>query len=138
MDSAIESDKNKALAKTHIDYLGNYLDKIHQISHKGVHAELSRIEAIKAVFHTYLMVADILEYLKKDVQKTTSKLNIHNASLDELESVLGISRNLAKEIIKLRVGRRVLDLSSLGTIKGISKKAISLAEKNLSFSPINF
>ncbi len=136
MDNSIESESNKELAKTHVDYLGSYLQRIHKVSNKGVHTDLARIEAIKAVFHTYLMVADILNYLKKDTNQQSKKLNIHTATLDELESVLGITRTQAKEIIKLRVQRGVLDPNLLAAIKGIGNKTVSKAEELLSFEPI--
>lgn len=136
MTDAIKSESNRELAKSHIDYLGSYLEKVHSLSNKGVHANLTKIEAVKAVFHTYLMVADILDYLKKDVSQKDKKLNIHSASLDELESILGISRNLAKEIIKLRVEFGILDLARLATVKGIGKKTLALAKKVLSFEPV--
>jgi hypothetical protein len=61
MDDFVESESNRELAKAHVDYLGSYLERTHKISNKGVHASVTRIEAIKAVFHTYLMVADILD-----------------------------------------------------------------------------
>ncbi|HEX8399300.1 MAG TPA: helix-hairpin-helix domain-containing protein, partial [Pyrinomonadaceae bacterium] len=135
MDASIESESNRELAKTHVDYLGNYLENVHKLSNKGVHATLTRIEAIKAVFHTYLTVADILNYLNKDLSQKDKKLNVHTATLDELESVLGISRNLAKEIVKLRVDFGILDLNRIATIKGIGKKTLTLAEQVLSFEP---
>jgi DNA uptake protein ComE-like DNA-binding protein len=133
---SIESESNKELAKAHVDYLGSYLERAHRLGHKGVHADLSRTEAIKAVLHTYLLVADILDYLKKDATRASKRLNIHTASLDELESVLGISRTLAKEIVKRRVEYGVLDTARLATIKGISQRTVSLAEQLLSFEPI--
>jgi len=136
MDESIESESNKELAKAHVDYLGSYLERANKLGHKGVHADLSRTEAIKAVFHTYLLVADILDYLKRDATKASKRLNIHTASLDELESVLGISRAVAKEIIKQRVEYGVLDTARLATIKGIGQKTVSLAEQLLSFEPI--
>jgi len=84
-----------------------------------------------------LLVADILDYLEKDANKTSKLLNIHTASLDELESILGISRAIAKEIIKRRVEYGVLDTARLATIKGIGQKTIIQAEKVLSLSQSN-
>lgn len=136
MDQAIESDRNRDLAKAHVDYLGAYVEKIHKLTNKGVHAEVTHIEAVKAVFHTYLMVADILDYLRRDESHKPQKLNIHTASLDELESVLPIKRDLAKEIIKLRVQLGVLHLEDLEKIKGIGPKIISIAKEQLSFDPV--
>lgn len=135
MDAAIESESNRDLAKAHVDYLGSYLERTHKLSNKGVHAELTRIEAVKAVFHAYLVAADILDYLKRDSTAKEKKLNIHTASIDELESVLDINRNLAKEIVKLRVEYGVIDSARLATIKRIGPKTIALAEQVLSFEP---
>lgn len=135
MDNVIESESNRDLAKAHVDYLGSYLQRTHKVSNKGVHAALTRIEAVKAVFHTYLIAADILDYLKKDSSAKDKKLNVHTASIDELESVLNISRNLAKAIVRLRVDYGVLDYARLATIKGIGEKTLTLAEQVLSFEP---
>lgn len=136
MDGAIDSESNKALAKAHVDYLGNYLEKTHVLGHKGVHAALRRVEAIKAVFHTYLVAADILDYLKNESGEKAKKLNIHTATLDELESMLDVNRNVAKDIIKLRVQHGLVDLSRLATVKGIGQKTLSRAEQLLSFEPV--
>lgn len=38
MDKSIESDSNKELAKTHVDFLGAWIEKTNKISNKGVHA----------------------------------------------------------------------------------------------------
>ncbi|MBL4937643.1 hypothetical protein JK636_18160 [Clostridium sp. YIM B02515] len=137
MDEAIKSESNRELAKSHVDFLGAYLQKIHKLSNKGVHASLSRVEAIKTVFHTYLMVADILEYLDEDMINKDDVLNIHVASLDELQSFLDISKNAAKEIVKLRVQKGKLDPSDLLTIRGISTKTVSKAEEMFSFVAID-
>ena len=136
MDGSIDSNTNRDLAKAHVDYLGSYLERVHKIGNKGVHADLSRTEAIKAVLHTYLLVADILDYLGQGEKQKPRQLNINTATLDELESMLEINRTVAKEIIKLRVARGVLDPTSLAKIKGIGPKTIAVAEKVLSFDAI--
>jgi DNA uptake protein ComE-like DNA-binding protein len=136
MDKAIESESNRKLAKTHIDFLGNYLENIHKLTNKGVHSTLAKLEAVKTVFHTYLMLADILEYLKPTEARKEKPLNIHAATLDELESVLGVSRNIAKEIVKLRVKDSILTPKALGQICGIGPKIVAKAEELFSFESI--
>ncbi|MDI6678892.1 helix-hairpin-helix domain-containing protein [Bacillus wiedmannii] len=133
MDRAIDSDSNKELAKAHVDILGIYIQRILKLSNKGVHASLERQEAVKTVFHTYLMVADILKYLDPSHQVSKERLNINNASLDELESVLGISRNIAKEIIKTRVKEGELTPNILSNIKGLRVKTLAIAQEEFSF-----
>ncbi|WP_306692399.1 ComEA family DNA-binding protein [Bacillus cereus] len=133
MDKSIESKSNKDLAKAHVDILGGYLQRIHKLSNKGVHTGLEREEAVKTVFHTYLMVADILKYLIPSIQTQEDKLNINTASLDELESLLGISRNIAKEIIKLRVKEGELTPELLSNIKGVGPKTVALAQEEFAF-----
>jgi len=128
MDSAIESNSNKELAKAHVDFLGSWLEKINKLMHKGVHAELGQLEATKAVFHTYLIIADILEYLGED-RNVNEKPHINTATIDELESLLGISRNTAKEIFKYRVKEGHLDSDSLSKISGVGPKTIKKAKE---------
>lgn len=135
MDKAIESESNRKLAKAHVDILGSYLENIHKLTNKGVHAALTKLEAVKTVFHTYLMLADILEYLKPAETKQENPLNIHAATLDELESVLGVSRAVAKEIVKLRVKHSTLTPKALGQIPGIGPKTVAKAEELFSFEP---
>lgn len=126
MDEAIESNTNKDLAKAHIDLIGSYLQRTHKQTNKGVHATLTRIEAVKSVFHTYLMVADILEYL--DVEESAEKgLDILSASLDELQSFLNISKNTAKEIVKFRAINGRLTKDDLKGIKGVGEKTLKMA-----------
>ncbi|MBW4649459.1 MAG: helix-hairpin-helix domain-containing protein [Kastovskya adunca ATA6-11-RM4] len=135
MDKAIESESNRKLAKAHIDLLGSYLENIHKLTNKGVHAALRKLEAVKTVFHTYLMLADILDYLKPGEAKLEKPLNIHVATLDELESFLGVSRAVAKEIVKLRVKHSTLTPKALGQIPGIGSKIVAKAEDLFSFEP---
>lgn len=128
MDTAIESDSNKALAKTHVDFLGSWLEKINKLANKGVHAELGQLEATKAVFHTYLVVADILEHLGDDTG-TRGKPDINIATIDELEALLSVSRNIAKEIFKHRIKEGYLDLDSLSKINGVGPKTLKKAKE---------
>ncbi|MED1785191.1 helix-hairpin-helix domain-containing protein [Brevibacillus fortis] len=133
MDKSILSESNKELAKAHVDFVGSYLQKLHKLSNKGVHAQLSRTEAIKAVFHLYLICASILEYYNVMEKEKSEKINIHNASLDELEAFLDISRNIAKEIIKMRVAKGRLGPDDLTSIKGIGTKTMSKIFDTVSF-----
>lgn len=136
MDKAIESESNRELAKTHIDFLGSYLQKTHKLTNKGVHTSITKIEAVKTVFHTYLLIADILGYLDKSVVKRETKLNIHTATLDEFESILSIKRTIAKEIIKLRVLQGTLTPELLENIQGIGQKTVAKAQELFSFDLI--
>ncbi|MBD2691540.1 ComEA family DNA-binding protein [Anabaena catenula] len=136
MDKAIESESNRELAKTHIDFLGSYLQKTHKLTNKGVHTSITKIEAVKTVFHTYLLIADILGYLDKSVVKRETKLNIHTATLDELESILSIKRTTAKEIIKLRALQGTLTPELLENVQGIGQKTVAKAQELFSFDLI--
>ncbi|MUG72176.1 ComEA family DNA-binding protein [Paenibacillus validus] len=133
MDKSISSESNRDLAKTHVDFVGSYLQRLHKLTNKGVHAQLSRAEAIKAVFHIYLICASILEYHDEPQKGVSEKMNIHTASLDELEAVLDINRNMAKEIVKMRVAKGRLSLDDISTIKGVGAKTISKFQDTVSF-----
>lgn len=128
MDYSIESKSNKELAKAHVDFLGSWLETINKLSHKGVHAELGQLEATKAVFHTYLMIADILEYMEEK-QDSAGKPDINSATIDELEALLGVNRNIAKEIFKHRVKEGGLDCGSLAKVGGVGPKTIQKAKQ---------
>ena len=123
MDKSIQSDSNKELAKAHVDLLGSWMEKTNKFTNKGVHSSVTQIEATKTVFHTYLVIADILEYLVKDTTKT-EKPDINNASLDELEALLDINRTMAKEIYKMRVTEGYIDIEMLSKINGIGIKTL--------------
>ena len=63
MDKAIESKSNKEVAKVHVDLLGIYIQSNHKLTNKGVHTDVTKLEAVKTVFHIYLMLADLLDLL---------------------------------------------------------------------------
>jgi DNA uptake protein ComE-like DNA-binding protein len=132
MDSAIASETNRELAKRHVDFLGAYLEKVYRITNKGVHATVSQVEATKAVFHTYLVVADLIEYLPEPSRKS-DRLNIHKASLDELESVLNVKRSVAKAIVRLRAERGEITPQILRSIPGLGPKTLARIQECASF-----
>ncbi|HCI14651.1 MAG: DNA uptake protein [Gallionellales bacterium GWA2_60_142] len=126
MDNTIESDSNKELAKSHVDFLGAWLEKTNKITNKGVHAEVEQLEAVKAIFHTYLVVADLLDYLTTS-PTTKSKTDINTASIDEIEALLNVSRATAKAIIKARVQNGKLDKALLLKVPGVGPKTLEKA-----------
>lgn len=132
MDKAIESDSNRALAKSHVDFLGSWMEKTNKIANKGVHAELGQLEAVKSVFHVYLVLADILEYLNAEPKKR-GKININEASMDELEAALDVSRTVAKAIFKARMSNGTLDLAILKKVPGVGQKTVEKALAEFSF-----
>lgn len=132
MDVSIQSKSNKDLAKAHVDYLGSWLQKNYTTTCKGVHSEVTQLEATKFVFHMYLLLVDLLEYLDDSVI-TTDKISINNASLDEIESLLNINRNTAKEMIKARVNYGGLTLKQLSNVAGVGAKTIEKAKEAFEF-----
>lgn len=132
MHEAIQSDTNKTLAKSHVDYLGSWLEKNNKATNKGVHDEVTQLEATKFVFHIYLMLADLLEYLDDSVVSNV-KPHIKKITIDELEALLNINRNIAKDIIKARVRNGGLSLSQLGEVSGIGSKTLEKAKELIEF-----
>lgn len=132
MDVSIESKSNKALAKTHVDYLGSWLQKDYALTCKGVHDEVTQMEATRVVFHMYLMLADLLDYLDPSVSRNT-KPHITTVTLDEIEALLSVNRNIAKEIIKARVQNKGLTIELLGQVKGIGAKTLATAKDVFEF-----
>lgn len=126
MDSSIESESNKELAKSHVDFLGSWMEKTNKIANKGVHAEVSQLESVKAIFHTYLVLADILEYMDKS-HSSKKKPDINTATMDELEALLDVGRDTAKEIIKARVQQGHLDRGGLSKVRGVGPKTLEKA-----------
>ncbi len=133
MDGSIASESNRELAKAHVDFIGSYIERVYRVTNKGIHTDVSRVEAVKAVFHTYLVIADLLEYTNKPATQAKKSLNIHSATLDELESILGVSREVAKVIVKLRVQDGTITLDSLKQIRAIGPKIQERAMSLFSF-----
>lgn len=130
MDASIESKSNKDLAKKHVDLLGLYLQSTFKLSNKGVHTNLTRIEAIKTVMHIYLVCADLLDYLDKD-KFLDKKPSMYSATLDEIEIVGNVSRKIAKEIIKLRVRKSTIKEDDLKEIPGLGIKTLKNLLENI-------
>ncbi|MDC4617570.1 helix-hairpin-helix domain-containing protein, partial [Acinetobacter baumannii] len=130
MSDSIESDSNRDLAQAHVNFLGSWLEKTNKLTNKGVHDDVSQLEATKALFHLYLMLADLLDYLDPSVLSKTSRLNFNNATLDEIEAFLDIKREVAKEIIKARSNNKgVLSLEQLAEVKGVGPKTLTTAKE---------
>lgn len=132
MHEAIQSDTNKTLAKAHVDYLGSWLERNNKATNKGVHDEVTQLEATKFVFHIYLMLADLLEYLDESVV-TNTKPHIKKVTIDELKALLNINRNIAKNIIKARVKNGGLTSKQLGEVSGIGNKTLEKAKELIEF-----
>jgi DNA uptake protein ComE-like DNA-binding protein len=125
MDRTIESETNRELAKAHVDFVGAYLERVYRLSNKGVHAAVERLEAVKAVFHLYLVTADILESLvKQRASPVGSLINVYTASLDQLEVAIG-SRAIAREILRLRSTEGVVTNENLAKLKGVGAKKLA-------------
>lgn len=57
----IKSDTNKKLFQSELDYLGQRIDTIYDLTSKGTHAEISREEAERAIIRTYLLIGDLIK-----------------------------------------------------------------------------
>ncbi|OTK46986.1 DNA uptake protein [Acinetobacter baumannii] len=134
MNDAIVSDSNRDLAQTHVNFLGSWLEKVNKLTNKGVHDDVSQIEATKAVFHLYLMLADLLDYLDPSATKQTTKPQIATASLDELEALLNVKRDVAKAIVIARVKCNGLTLEQLKEVKGVGPKTLAIAQEVFEFN----
>lgn len=133
MNEAIHSDSNKVIAQTHVDYLGLWLEKTNKLANKGVHDEVSQLEATKAIFHIYLILADLLEYLDPSATSKTTKPSITTASLDEIEALLNVKRNVAKAIVIARVKNSGLTVEQLAEVKGVGPKTLAEAKEVFEF-----
>ncbi|MEB6638463.1 helix-hairpin-helix domain-containing protein [Acinetobacter baumannii] len=134
MNDSIESDSNRELAQAHVNFLGSWLEKTNKLTNKGVHDDVSQLEATKALFHLYLMLADLLDYLDPSATKQTTKPQIATASLDELEALLNVKRDVAKAIVIARVKYNGLTLEQFKEIKGIGPKTIATAKEVFEFN----
>ncbi|RZG97376.1 ComEA family DNA-binding protein [Acinetobacter pittii] len=134
MNDSIESESNRDLAQTHVNFLGSWLEKTNKLTNKGVHDDVSQLEATKAVFHLYLMLADLLDYLDPSATKQSTKPQIAKASLDELEALLNVRRDVAKAIVIARVKYNGLTLEQLKEIKGVGPKTLVTAQEVFEFN----
>ena len=133
MDVSIESKSNKEMAKAHVDYLGSWLSADYSLACKGAHAEVNQLEATKAIFHIYLMLADLLDYLDPSAVSKNTKPHITEVSLDEIEALLNIRRDIAKAIVIARVNNKGLTLEQLSEVKGIGAKTLATAKEVFEF-----
>lgn len=133
MSESIESESNRDLAKMHVDYLGSWLEKNYKMTNKGVHAEVSQLEATRIVFHIYLMLSDILDYLDPAQISTNSKPSLKTATLDDFEVRLNVKRDVAKAIYKVRIDKNgSLTFDDLSKIRGVGIKTLQLAQEQFS------
>lgn len=133
MNDTIESDSNRDLAQMHVNYLGSWLEKANKITNKGVHDEVSQLEATKAVFHIYLMLADLLDYLDPSAVSKTTKPKITDVTLDEIEALLNVKRDVAKAIVIARVKNSGLTIEQLAEVKGVGPKTVATAKEVFEF-----
>lgn len=133
MDVSIESKSNKDMAKAHLDYLGSWMAADYTLTCKGVHAEVSQLEATKAIFHIYLMLADLLEYLNIDLEKGITQPLITEVSLDEIEALLNVKREVAKAIVVARVKNKGLTFEQLSDVQGVGPKTLQKAKEIFKF-----
>lgn len=133
MDVSIESKSNKEMAKAHVDFLGSWMSADYTLACKGVHAEVTQLEATKAIFHIYLMLADLLDYLDPSAVSKTTKPNITEVSLDEIEALLNVKRDVAKAIVVARVNNKGLTIEQLGEVKGVGPKTVATAKEVFEF-----
>ena len=133
MSESIVSESNRDLAKMHVDYLGSWLEKNYKMTNKGVHAEVSQLEATRVVFHMYLMLSDILDYLDPSQISNNSKPSLKTATLDEFEVLLNVKRDIAKAIYKVRIEKNgSLTFDDLKGVRGIGAKTLQLAQEQFS------
>ncbi|EHU1307128.1 helix-hairpin-helix domain-containing protein [Acinetobacter baumannii] len=133
MNDAIESESNRDLAQTHVNFLGSWLEKTNKLTNKGVHFDVSQLEATKAVFHLYLMLADLLDHLTPS-KKQSTKPHISSVTLDEIEIFLNVKREVAKAIWLARANNNGLTLEQLKEVKGVGAKTLTTAQEVFEFN----
>lgn len=133
LDEHAVSGSDKDMAKAHVNYLGSFLQRLNDKASKGVHAEVSYTEAVRAVLYTYLSLGDILDLAGGSLEhkaKEDGRINLNTASIEELKNLPGISYDLAKEIVKRRVKKKFKNMSELKEFKGVGPRSIEkISEK---------
>ena len=56
----IKSDTNKELIQSEVEYIGQRIDSLYDLTCKGTHAEISKDEAERAIIRTYLLIGDLI------------------------------------------------------------------------------
>lgn len=134
LDDHLEAGSDKDLAKAHIDYLGSFVQRLHEKTSKGVHASVTYEEAVRVVLYTYLTLGDILEFAAAGVRRALSekgKVDINSASYEELRRIPGMSSAIAKEIIKRRAKSSFGSVEQLLEIKGFGPKSLEKVQPYL-------
>jgi len=62
----ISGSKSGDLLLAQIKYLGNRIDRIHDLTCKGIHGKVSKFEVNQCVIQTYLLIGDILRLADQD------------------------------------------------------------------------
>lgn len=57
----IESDTNKKLIQSEVDYIGGIIDSLYDLTCKGTHAEITKDEAERVVVRTYFLISDLIK-----------------------------------------------------------------------------
>lgn len=60
IDSKSTSDKFSSIVGSHLKFIGERLDGVHEAANKGTHAEVTLEEAERYIIYTYLVIGDIL------------------------------------------------------------------------------
>ncbi len=60
IDSKSTSEKFSAIVGSHLKFIGERLDGVHEAANKGTHAEVTLDEAERYIIYTYLVIGDIL------------------------------------------------------------------------------
>ncbi|MDT7044075.1 helix-hairpin-helix domain-containing protein [Candidatus Nitronereus thalassa] len=134
LDENLPASSDKDLAKAHVDYLGSFLHRLDRKASKGVHAKVTHEEAVRSVLYTYLTLGDLLEFAPFEVRKKVAgptKVDLNTASLEELAIVPGITRGIAKQIVKLRIQMPLSNVEDLKKIKGVGPKTVERLKQHV-------
>lgn len=127
LDENAEAGSDKDLAKAHVNYLGAFIQRLNDKASKGVHAEVTYNEAVRAVLYTYLTLGDILEHtgsVATKLKASTGKINLNDAKIEELIEIPGINEELAKKIVKRRVSKPFSTIDDLAEFNGIGARTL--------------
>jgi hypothetical protein len=60
IDSKSKSEKFSSIVGSHLKFIGERLDGVHEAANKGTHAEVTLEEAERYIIYTYLVIGDVL------------------------------------------------------------------------------